>query len=237
MIEVRDLTKSFGRVAAVRNLSLDAPDGAITGLLGPNGAGKTTTLRAMAGLLTPDGGTVRIGRGPAARDLGALLDHRGLYPRLTGREHLEYFGRLRGLAGAALERRLDEVISMLGLGAVAARRAHGFSDGERMKVALGCAIVHAPRHLLLDEPTNGLDVATVRALRRWLQDQRRDGLCIVLSSHVLGEVEHLCDRLVIVRGGAVVAEGELADIRRRAGSETLEDAFVALTAAREGAAC
>jgi sodium transport system ATP-binding protein len=238
MIEVRRLNKAFGDVTAVRNLSFDAPDGSITGFLGSNGAGKTTTLKAIAGALRPDTGTIRIGasdRETTPARLGALLDHHGLYPRLTTREHLAYFGRLRGLSGPALARRVEDVLTSLGLAAVADRRTGGFSQGERMKVSLGCAIVHAPNHLLLDEPTNGLDVPTVRTLRALLAALRDAGTCILLSSHVLSEIEGLCDRIVIVARGALVAEGTLDEVRMRAETEGLEDAFVKLTAG--GAAC
>ena len=244
MIQVRNLTKSFRHVAVLRQVSFDAPDGAITGLLGPNGAGKTTTLRAIAGLLTPDGGIVRVGhcgtrghRLQAPRDLGALLDHRGLYGRLTGREHLAYFGRLRGLSGTVLHDRVDRVLGTLGLVSIADRPAQGFSEGERVKVALGCAIVHDPSHVVLDEPTSGLDVRTVRALRGWLRELRDRGACIVFSSHVLGDVEQLCDRVVVMARGAVVAEGALADVRNGSAPGSLEDAFVALTEPQAALSC
>jgi len=244
MIHVRQLSKSFGRVAAVRNLSFDVPDGVITGLLGANGAGKTTTLRMISGVMNPDAGVIRL-TGAAAGDdprdgrrrLGALLDHQGLYPRLTGREHLAYFGRLRGVSRRFLSDRVEQVVGALGLTAIADRRVGGFSQGERMKVSLGCAIIHEPTHLLLDEPTNGLDVPAVRALRTWLKTRRTNGTCILFSSHVLSEIEALCDRVIIVTGGAAVAEGTLEEICRHAGRDRLEDAFVALTGGAEVPSC
>jgi sodium transport system ATP-binding protein len=238
MIQVRQLTKSFGSVTAVSQLSFDAPDGEITGFLGANGAGKTTTLRTIAGVLKPDAGTICIG-GPEPsapgphQSLGALLDHHGLYGRLTAREHLTFFGRLRGLAGAHLTDRIAEILSTLRLASIADRRTSGFSQGERMKVALGCALIHQPAHLLLDEPTNGLDVPTVRALRLWLKELRARGICILFSSHVLSEIEGLCDRVVIVSRGRVVAEGTVDEVRDRADAAGLEDAFVKLTMAGE----
>jgi sodium transport system ATP-binding protein len=233
VIQVRALSKAFGSVAAIRNLTFDAPDGTITGFLGANGAGKTTTLKAISGVFSADSGTVQVG--DASHDakknsLGVLLDHHALYPRLTAREHLAHFGRLRGLSGPALASRVEEMLSTLGLSAVAERRTNGFSQGERMKVSLGCAMVHAPRHLLLDEPTNGLDVPTVRALRTLLKQWRDDGACVVFSSHVLAEIEGLCDRVVIIAAGRVVAEGTIDDVRRQAQADGLEDAFVKLTA-------
>jgi sodium transport system ATP-binding protein len=233
MIQVRNLCKSYGPVDAVRNLSFDAPDGAITGLLGRNGAGKSTTLRMVARVLTPSSGTVSLDTSdydaPARQQIGALLDEHGLYPRLTAREHLTFFGRLRGLSPPLLAERVETVLSMLALASLADRRAGGFSQGERMKVSLGCAIIHDPGHLLLDEATNGLDVPTVRALRDVLRGLRDRGTCIVFSSHVLNEVEALCDRLVVIDGGALVAAGTTAQLCSQTGGRTLEEAFVKLT--------
>jgi sodium transport system ATP-binding protein len=240
MIEVSRLRKSFGAVAAVRDVSFRAPDGRITGLLGENGAGKTTTLALTCGLLQADAGSIRVGPDRAApidcrRRVGALLDHRGLYDRLTARENIQYFGRLHGVSGTALTERVNAVLQELGLNRIADRRTAGFSQGERMKVALGRAIVHSPTHLLLDEPTNGLDIPAVQALRQLLRRMRDQGACIVLSSHVLEEVRALCDHLVIISKGQVVADGDADAVCRRTGSATLEDAFVALTAHRETA--
>ena len=230
MIHVRQLTKSFGSITAVSDLSFDAPDGAITGFLGANGAGKTTTLRAIAGVLKPDAGTLRIEPRPS---LGALLDQHGLYGRLTAREHLIFFGRLRGLAGRHLTDRVAQTVDMLRLTTIADRQTSGFSQGERMKVALGCALVHEPAHLVLDEPTNGLDVPTVRALRLLLRELRDRGVCILFSSHVLSEIEGLCDRVVIIATGRVVAQGTVDDVRDCVDAVGLEDAFVRLTTAAD----
>lgn len=225
MIEVQNLSKQFGTTPAVKDLSFRAPDGAITGLLGANGAGKTTTLRMICGVLKPDGGWVR-----AEDDIGALLDHTGLYARLTVRENLAYFGRLRAMPPARIRDRVEELLSLLGLGAIAGRRTAGFSQGERMKTALGRAMIHSPRNLLLDEPTNGLDVPTVRSLRAVLRGMRDLGACIVFSSHVLEEVRSLCDNVVIISRGSVAAQGSPDELCREAGSASLEDAFVRLTA-------
>ncbi len=242
MIQVRQVTKRLGGIAAVRGASFEAPGRAITGLLGANGAGKTTTLRMIAGVLMPDSGEIRVGdasphRDPAAaqRDLGALLDHTGIYPRLTVRENLEYFGRLRRIAGPLLKERIECVVRDLGLGAIADRRTDGFSQGERMKVALGRVLIHRPKYLLLDEPTNGLDVPTVRALRQLLLSLRDSGTCIVFSSHVLGEVEGLCDRIVVIARGAVVGQGSGAELCAATGADSLEAAFLALIDQRQEA--
>jgi sodium transport system ATP-binding protein len=241
MIEVRALEKRFEERQAVRNVSFVARDGLITGLLGANGAGKSTTLRMIAGLLKPDAGTARIdgfdsqGDGHHAR-LGALLDHTGLYARLTARENLAYYGELRGLSRKQAQARADNVLSSLGLEPLARKRTGGFSLGERAKVALGRAILHSPKNLLLDEPTNGLDIATVRALRTLLRSMRDAGCCIVFSSHVLDEVEQLCDEVIILADGVVIAAGSPEHIRNQASGMSLEDAFVQLTEVSGGKA-
>ena len=224
MIQAHNLQKRFGAVQAVRDLSFSAPDGKITGLLGPNGAGKTTTLRMICGVLQPDHGSVRIDK-----PVGALLDHIGLYPRLTAREDLAYFGELRGIPRAQLSQRIDQVLSELGMEHIADRRTGGFSQGECMKTALARAILHSPQNLLLDEPGNGLDVPSVRALRGLLRQMRDSGMCIVLSSHILEEIRILCDHVAIVSAGRVVAQGSPEDLCRRTETESLEDAFIKLT--------
>jgi len=233
MIEVRNLRKSYGAVEAVRDLSFTAPSGAITGLLGPNGAGKTSTLRMIAGVLKPDAACVCTDD----LSLGALLDHTGIYARLTARENLTYFGELRGMPAATLRDRVEKVLSILGLEAVADLRTAGFSQGERMKTALGRILIHSPSNLLLDEPTNGLDVPTIRSLRLLLRQLRDSGTCIVFSSHVLEEVRILCDQVVVVSHGRVVARGSADELCLQTDSSCLEDAFVKLTSAQEELEC
>jgi sodium transport system ATP-binding protein len=236
MITIRKLGKSFHQRPVVANLSFEAPDGKITGLLGANGAGKTTTLRMICGVLKPESGSIAIDEASGSPDslsrqrrVGALLDHIGIYPRLTVRENLAYFGRLRNMLPALLEERLNSVISLLGLEAIANRRAAGFSMGERMKTALGRALIHSPKNLLLDEPTNGLDVPSVRSLRDLLRRLRDSGTCIVFSSHVLAEVQALCDNIVIISGGRLVAEGSTAELCSQTAASSLEEAFIKLT--------
>jgi sodium transport system ATP-binding protein len=238
VIEVAELHKRFGSVTAVDGVSFTAPDGAVTGLLGPNGAGKTTTLRMLCGLVRPDSGRVGVdGVDAVARPLeararlGVLPDSRGLYPRLTPREHIRYFGRLQGLTGTALESRIEALVEAFDLMEVVDRRAGGFSQGERTKVALARALVHDPGNVLLDEPTNGLDVMTTRATREWIRDLRERGKCVVFSSHVMQEVSALCDTIVIVSHGRVVAHGTPEELLEQSGKATLEDAFVALAGA------
>ncbi len=244
MIEVRNLKKHFGAVQAVEDLSFTAPDGAITGLLGSNGAGKTTTLRIICGVLQPDCGSVRVDTASPSDDprslqsrVGALLDHIGLYPRLTARENLAYFGELRGIPPGRLTAQVERAISLLGLEAIADRRTAGFSQGERMKTALARAILHSPQNVLLDEPANGLDVPTVRSLRALLRNMRDSGMCIVLSSHILEEVRMLCDNVAVVSGGRIVAQGSPEELCGQTGSGSLEDAFVKLTSSQENFQC
>jgi sodium transport system ATP-binding protein len=246
MIEVDALQKSFGKageIQAVRAVTFDAPDGAITGLLGPNGAGKTTLLRMLATLVLPDGGRARVGgldvvadRYAVRRRIGVLSDARGLYQRLTARENVRYFGRLHGLAGAALDARIDALFATLGLMPLAERRTAGFSQGEKMKVAIARALVHDPDTILLDEPTNGLDIMSVRTLRDELRALRGQGKCLLFSSHVMQEVAALCDRIVVLAQGRVVAAGTAAQLIERAGAAGLEDAFVRLIGSDEGLA-
>lgn len=206
MIEARNLRKRFGPARVVDDFSFRAPDGAITGLLGANGAGKSTTLRMICGVLKPDSGTVH------ADGIGGLLDHTGIYPRLTVRENLAYFGGLRGIEQPHLNQRVDELISLLGLETLANRRTAGFSQGERMKTALGRALIHSPKNLLLDEPTNGLDVPGVRSFHEFLKRMRNQGACIVYSSHQLEEVRSLCDHVVVISKGRLAAQGSPREI-------------------------
>lgn len=240
MITTHKLAKSFDGRPIVRDVSFDAPDGAITGLLGANGAGKTTTLKMICGALQPESGSIVVDDAvdeagapgdPVSRQhrIGALLDHMGIYSRLTVRENLAYFGRLRGMPAELLEERIESVVSVLGLEAIAGRRTKGFSQGERMKTALGRALLHSPQNLLLDEPTNGLDIPTIRSLRDLLKRLRDSGTCIVYSSHVLDEVRALCDRVVIIAEGRIVAQGSPQELCSQAKTASLEEAFIELT--------
>jgi sodium transport system ATP-binding protein len=235
MIVITGVRKRFGHVEAVRDVTFSAADGTVTGLLGPNGAGKTTTLRMLSGLMRPDAGRIEVDGADVVADpvaaqryMGLLPDARGLYPRLTPREHITYFGELHGLEPAAVHDRTEALIARLGLGALADRRVAGFSQGERTKVALARAIVHRPRNVVLDEPTNGLDVMSTRAIRELIRGLRQEGCCVVFSSHIMQEVSALCDRIVVIAQGTVVAEGTPDDLRAQTGRADLEDAFVAL---------
>jgi sodium transport system ATP-binding protein len=243
MIEIQDLSKSFGTVRALDGVSFKAGDGRITGLLGPNGAGKSTCLRILSTVLKPEAGTARVGgldlaASPleARRVLGVLPHSSGLYQQLTARENIEYYGRLHGLAEDALAARVDALIARLDLEAVADRKAKGFSQGERTKVALARSLVHDPQHLLLDEPTNGLDVMATRHLREWLRELRRQGRCVLLSSHVMQEVEALVDDLVIISAGRVTLTGTPAELAQRYPGQSLEEIFVAAVGGESAAA-
>ena len=244
MIEVRALAKQFvqgsGRarrvVQAVQSVNLLAADGCITGLLGPNGAGKTSTLRMIAGLVVPDAGSIHVkGIDVAAQPqaaqahLGVLSDARGLYARLSARENIVYYGRLHGLSRDAAEARAALLGEVLDMAPLLDRRTEGFSQGERMKTALARALVHDPSHIILDEPTNGLDVRATRSLRdalRRLRDEQRK--CIIFSSHIMQEVERLCDQVVVVADGRSVAEGSVAELLARTGQTDFEACFVQL---------
>ena len=235
MIRVAGLVKRFGTVQAVDGVTFDAGDGAITGLLGPNGAGKTTTLRMLYGVMKPHAGEIWIDDIDAVASpqeaqgrLGVLPDGFGLYPRLTAREHIHYFGELHGISGARLRARAEELITLLDMQRIADRRTGGFSHGERTKVALARALVHNPRTVLLDEPTNGLDVMSTRAVRTIVRRLRDSGHCVLFSSHVMQEVSALCDAIVVLARGQVVARGTPDELRRQTGQDNLEDAFVAL---------
>ena len=234
-IEVRDLAIAYGDVKAVDGVSFEIAEGEFFGILGPNGAGKSTTLELIEGLRRPDRGEVRVDGVSASanplearRRLGVLPDARGLYPRLTAREHVRYFGRLHGMGGVELEKRTDALIELLDMRAIADRRTQGFSQGERVKVALARALVHRPPNVLLDEPTNGLDVPAIRATREIIRRLREAGHCVIFSSHVMQEVAALCDRIVIVAKGRVRAEGTVDELRAMTGQQDLEEAFVRL---------
>jgi sodium transport system ATP-binding protein len=241
MIEVQEVRKQFGAVKALGGVSFTARDGQITALLGPNGAGKTTLLRTLVGLLRRDHGSISIDGVDPEKDpmtvranIGFLTDQFGLYERLSTREYLAYFGELNGMKGAPLRERIDEVSELLAMDDILERRSKGFSQGQRIKVALARALLHRPRHLLLDEPSRGLDVMSTRALRHALAALRRDGCCVIMATHVMQEVTHLCDDVIVISKGHTVAQGSPQDLCRRTGIANLEDAFVSLVGTEEG---
>ncbi|MEN1925344.1 ABC transporter ATP-binding protein [Luteimonas qiangzhengi] len=245
MIEAQQLHKAFktrtGTVKAVDGVDFRARDGRITGLLGPNGAGKTTTLRMLYTLMKPDSGQVRVDGIDAATDpasvrrvLGVLPDARGIYKRLTARENIAYFGQLHGLPRDVIDERTRALSAQLDMDDFLDRRTEGFSQGQRTKTAIARALVHDPRNVILDEPTNGLDVMSTRAMREFLLELRSQGRCVIFSSHIMQEVAALCDEIVIIAKGRVVAAGSADELRTRFSESNLEDAFVKAIGSEEG---
>ncbi len=230
-LEVRGLTKTFGPVTAVREVSFQAPAGQVTGLLGPNGSGKTTTLRATLGLVKPTAGTVLIG-GLAYRNLprprrivGAMLEATGFHPGRRARDHL----RVLAAAADVPDQRVDEVLDQVGLAEAAGRRVRGFSLGMKQRLGLAAALLGDPQVLLLDEPANGLDPAGIAWLRGLLRGLADEGRTILVASHVLGEVAQTADRVVIVSAGRLRFAGPLDELGGN--GIALESAFLRLTAA------
>ena len=248
MIVAEHLRKTFpgrgkdkNRVIAVDDVGFIARDGEITGLLGPNGAGKTTTLRMLYTLMSPETGRVLVDDVDVAHDpervrrsLGVLPDARGVYKRLTARENIDYFGRLHGMPPQAIAERTARLAAALQMDDFLDRSTEGFSQGQRTKTAIARALIHDPKNVILDEPTNGLDVMTTRGLRGFLHELRAEGRCVIFSSHIMQEVAALCDRIVIIANGRVMAEGTPEDLRAKAGIDNLEDAFVRLIGREEG---
>ncbi|MCD9085434.1 ATP-binding cassette domain-containing protein [Stenotrophomonas sp. SY1] len=248
MIVAERLRKTFpgkgkdkSPVIAVDDVGFTAHDGQITGLLGPNGAGKTTTLRMLYTLMTPESGRVLVdGVDPAVdsnavrRSLGVLPDARGVYKRLTARENIDYFGQLHGMSAGDIAARTARLAAALQMEDFLDRATEGFSQGQRTKTAIARALIHDPRNVILDEPTNGLDVMTTRGLRGFLKELREEGRCVIFSSHIMQEVAALCDRIVIIAHGRVVAQGTPEELREQAQEMNLEDAFVKLIGSEEG---
>ncbi len=256
MIEVKGLSKHFlvkqkksllswrsssHQLTAVDQVSFDARDGEITALLGPNGAGKTTTLRMLSTLLTPDAGQALIDGADLAtqahairRTLGVLGDAKGLYWRLSARENLLYFSKLQGMQPEAAHARAEQLIHELGLAELADRPTQGYSQGERMKVAIARALIHNPQTIMLDEPTNGLDVMSTRGMRELIRGLKAQGKCVLFSSHIMQEVAALCDRVIIIAKGRVAFAGTPREILSSTGLDSLEDAFVRIIGSDEG---
>ena len=241
MIEVRGIAKSFKDVQAVKSVSFSAADERITALLGPNGAGKSTTLRILASVIRADSGFARVDGVDVSENpmqvrehIGVLPHNSGLYGRLTGEENIRYFGQLQGMRGEALDQRVAELTEQLAMGDFAQRRTAGFSQGQKIKVALARALIHNPKHVILDEPTNGLDVMATRALREIIRDLKTAGKCVLFSSHIMQEVDALCDDVIVISHGEVKFDGKIQALRDSAGTEDLEEAFIQLADIKEG---
>lgn len=245
MIEAEGLAKRFvlpgGKVVdAVEDVGFRAEPGTIHGLLGPNGAGKTTTVRLLATLLAPTTGTARIaGHDIVANpervraSIGYLTGSAGLYERLTGREVLRYFGSLHGLGSSEIERRTEALRERLDLGDFLDRRCERLSTGQKQRVAIARALIHDPPVLFFDEPTSGLDVLSARTVLQTIRDYRADGKTILFSTHIMSEVEALCDKVTVVHRGRVTAEGTLDELRARTGGRTFESIFLRLIGEEE----
>ena len=241
MIEVKAISKSFGKVQAVKDVTFTAPDNQVTALLGANGAGKTTSLRMIYALIVPQSGEIRIdGINPktdpekARKLLGVLPDTRGLYKRLTARENIEYFGKLHGMSDEQILSRTDSLVEDLRMQDFIDRKTDGFSQGQRVKVAIARALVHDPQNIILDEPTNGLDVMSTRGVRRFLQKEKERGKCILFSSHVMQEVAAVSDEILVVSEGVIAARGSEHDLMHQTNTNNLEDAFVHIVTNGEG---
>jgi sodium transport system ATP-binding protein len=241
MIICEHLSKSFAkkgspkkeRVQAISNVSFIAEDGKINGLLGPNGAGKSTTLRILSSLINSDSGSAIIDGFDIQKDptkanqhIGFLPHNAGIYPRLSARENIRYFAELCGMKIPQLHSRIDELVEQLDMQDFIDRRAEGFSQGQRTKVALARALVHRPQTLILDEPANGLDVMATRKLRRVLRNLRDQGHCILFSSHVMQEIAELCDHIAIISDGQIAIADSPKSILHHTEQQDLEDAFV-----------
>ena len=241
MIEVKAISKNFGEVQAVKDVTFTAPNKQITALLGANGAGKTTSLRMIYSLTTPQSGSVLIdGIDPfvepekARSLLGVLPDTRGLYKRLTARENITYFGQLHGMSAAQIKSRTESLVADLRMEDFIDRRTDGFSQGQRVKVAIARALVHDPQNIILDEPTNGLDVMSTRGVRKFLKQEKERGKCILFSSHVMQEVSAVSDEILIVHDGIVCATGTEQELHSQTGKHNLEDSFVHIVTNGEG---
>jgi sodium transport system ATP-binding protein len=239
LIHVEHLAKRFKKFQAVSDVSFEACDGQVFGLLGPNGAGKTTTLRILSTVLEPDRGTATVSGFDIRRQkqqvrahLGILVENAGLYRQLTARECLRYIGQLHGLDGKLLEDRIDGIMAELGMENFADRKTEGFSRGMTRKVVMGMALVHNPPNVIFDEPTAGLDVVSTRAVRELIQRFKREGRCVILSTHLMDEVERLCDQVAIIHRGTILATGSPQELARAQGVDDLESAFVKIVGER-----
>ncbi len=234
LVEAQDLQKRFRTFHAVKGVSFRCYAGEVFGLLGPNGAGKTTTIRMLTTILRPTSGTARIAGHDVIEDpeavrrvIGVLPENAGIYGRLTAREAVRYAGRLYGVHPEVLEARVEAIFDGLELTPDIDRVTDTFSKGMKQKVNIARALVHDPPVVFLDEPTSGLDVISARSVREFVQRFKRDGRCVIMSTHIMEEAERLCDRVAIIAGGKVQAEGRLDDLKARTGLG-LEETFVQL---------
>lgn len=245
MITIDKLSKTFhdkkrGTIPAVDGVSLQARAGEIFGLLGPNGAGKTTLLRVLATIFSPTSGTAEIGGYDIVRDpakvraqIGYLTGAAGLYERLTGRQLLHYFASLYGMKDAAAKQRINGLIEELDMGSYIDGRCDKYSTGQKQRVSIARSVVHDPPILFFDEPTNGLDLIAARTVVRYIRDRRAAGKCVVFSTHIMSEVEALCDRIAIIYQGKVAGIGTMDELRAQTGKHLFEDVFLRIIGLEE----
>jgi sodium transport system ATP-binding protein len=242
MIETRGLSKVFhdkkrGQIRAVDDVTFTCKPGQIYGLLGANGAGKTTTLRMLATILEPTGGTATVCGHDVIDDpekvranVGFLSTATALYPRLTSQEMVEYFGRLNGIDEPTLKKRVDEIFSRLDMNSFRHSRCDKLSTGMKQKTSIARTLIHDPQVMIFDEPTSGLDVMTARTIIEFIRECRQRGKTVIFSTHIMTEVEKLCDVIGIIQSGKLLAEGSLAELRDRYHEEDLEEIFVKIVA-------
>jgi sodium transport system ATP-binding protein len=248
MIEARGLSKVFrdkkrGQIRAVDNVSFICKPGQIYGLLGANGAGKTTTLRMLATILEPTGGTAIVcGHDvidepeKVRANVGFLSAATALYPRLTSQEMVEYFGRLNGLDESTLKKRVDEIFSRLDMNSFRDRRCDKLSTGMKQKTSIARTLIHDPHVMIFDEPTIGLDIMTARTIIEFIRECRDRGKTVIFSTHVMSEVEKLCDVIGIIQSGKLLAEGALVELRDRHHEKDLEEIFVKIVSPYQNSA-
>ena len=236
MIEVKELKKSFGNVIALDGASFSAKDGKITALLGPNGAGKSTCLRILSTIIKPSSGEATVSGFDVLKDsfevreqIGVLPHNSGIYSRLNATENIEYYGQLHGIQTDELKEKTENLLEQLQMKDFCLRPAEGYSQGQKIKVALARALIHDPLNILLDEPSSGLDIMATRALRDIINGLKDRGKCILFSSHIMQEVETLCEDIVIINKGVVKFNGTIDEFRNHSGSQDLEEAFLKIT--------
>ena len=236
MIEVKELKKSFGEVIALDGASFSAKDGKITALLGPNGAGKSTCLRILSTIIKPSSGDATVSGFDVLKDsfevreqIGVLPHNSGIYSRLNATENIEYYGQLHGIQADELKEKTENLLEQLQMKDFCLRPAEGYSQGQKIKVALARALIHDPLNILLDEPSSGLDIMATRALRDIINGLKDRGKCILFSSHIMQEVETLCEDIVIINKGVVKFNGTIDEFRNHSGSQDLEEAFLKIT--------
>ena len=236
MIEVTELKKSFGKVVALDGASFSAKDGKITALLGPNGAGKSTCLRILSTIIKPTSGEASVSGFDVLKEsfevrqqIGVLPHNSGIYSRLNAIENIEYYGQLHGIQPDELGEKTENLVEQLQMKDYCLRPAEGYSQGQKIKVALARALIHDPLNILLDEPSSGLDIMATRALRDIINGLKDSGKCVLFSSHIMQEVETLCEDIVIINQGVVKFTGTIDEFRNHSGSQDLEEAFLKIT--------